>query len=188
MKSSTVVHLISFVGLLVLIVTWTFLFIHYDPADIVDWLGITNTYVLTFTVGVLGALSSTVNVTTYPTIFTVTHGGVGPFWIVLLAATGLTIGDFLFIFFGISARKVLPDGFREFVERIFEWLQDKSDRFVQWFVFFWIAIVPIAHNLLLAPLAMTGFPAKKMTLPVFAGNVVVPLAIAVVGFYRVIPL
>ena len=176
-------NILLFVGIILLIIGWMMLFRFYSPAEIIEWLGITNAYLVTFLVSAFGAISSTTPFTTYPALYTMAAGGVSPIILVPLAAIGLTTGDLLFVAFGLSARRALSKKIVEKVEQLLSWLNGKPDWFGQISIYVWVGILPLANNLLTAPLAMTGFPVKKMILPLVLGNMTFPLIATALGWF-----
>ena len=176
-------NLAIFLAILLFIAGWTVLLYFYSPSEVIDWLGVTNSYFVAFFISVLGAIASITPFSTYPAVYTMAAGGVNPIGLVALAAVGLTIGDLIFVYFGISARKALPEKFQKFVERLLRWLTSKSTRFIQAFVFIWVGFLPLANNLISAPLAITGFPVKKLLLPLLLGNMMFPTLAATAGIY-----
>ena len=167
---------IGFVVLLVLLVLgWLTLFFVSSPEEVVEWLGVTNGYLVVFLLGVIGAVTSLTSVSTYPAIYTLAAGEMNPGLLVVISGVGLTLGDFLFILLGISARGVLSEGTKERVARFLAWLYQRPTVVIQFFLFVWVGLTPFANNLLTAPLAVTEFPARKMVVPIFLGNLVLPV-------------
>ncbi len=176
-------HILVFSGILLFIVVWTVLLSIYSPQQIVDWLGMTNSYLVAFFLAVAGAIASITPFSTYPAVYTMASGGVNAFVLVPLVAIGMTAGDFIFIAFGLSARELLSEKILDKLERLLDWLESKPKFFVQAFIFVWVGFLPIANNLLTAPLAMTGFPIKKLTPPLVLGNMMLPALLALAGVY-----
>lgn len=172
-----------FTILLLLILGWFLLLLFHTPSEIVDWLGVTNSYLVAFLLAVFGAVGSVTPFSTYPAIYTMAAGEVNPFILVPLAALGLTAGDYLFILFGISAQSVLSEKFQKKVEKLLRWLLKKSTRFIQVFLFVWVGFLPLANNLITAPLALTKFSPRKMFLPILLGNTTFPTLAALLGAF-----
>lgn len=185
MERRKVKNVAIFIAILLFIVGWTILLYYYSPSEIVEWLGVTNSYLVAFLMAVFGAIASMTPVSTYPAIYTMASGGVSPLLLAPIAAIGLTVGDMIFVYFGLSAREALSEKFQNFVERVLRWLNEKPTLFIQVFVFVWVGILPIANNLITAPLAMTGFPIKKLLPPLMLGNLVFPIMAASLGYYGV---
>lgn len=182
-KRNKLRHLIGFVGILVFVLAWTALLWVYSPQEIVDWLGMTNSYLVAFFLAVGGAVASMTPFSTYPAVYTMASGGVNAFALVPLVAIGMTVGDFIFISFGRSARGLVSEKILGKLERLLQWLESKPTFFVQAFVFLWVGFLPIANNLLTAPLAMTGFSIRKLTPPLVLGNMMLPALLAAGGYY-----
>ena len=170
-----------FVALTLLVVGWGVLFFLYNPAELAGMLGVTNSYLVAFFLAIIGAVGSLTSVSTYPAIFTMAAGGVNPVGLVAISAVGLTIGDFLFIYLGRSARAVLSDSTQQKAHKLLAWLYRRPVYFTQGFLFLWVGFSPLANNLLTAPMAVTNFPPRKMVIPILLGNVVLPTVAVTLG-------
>lgn len=173
-----------FAGLLIAIVGWTLVLMFFRPSEIVAWLGVTNSYLVAFLISIFGAIASITPVSTYPGIYTMAAGGIHPLLLAPIAAAGLTIGDYIFVFFGLSARGALSERITDKIENVMRWLNDKPTRFIQVFIFVWVGFLPIANNLLTAPLAMTGFHPRKMFVPLVLGNLMLPLLATSLAYHQ----
>ena len=172
----------AFLGLVVLLgLGWLYLFLYVPIDDAIEWLGVTNSYVVALLLGAFGAFTTLTSVSTYPAVFAMATGGVQPVALVAATALGLTLGDMLFIGAGRSARQALSDGGRERVERLLRWLRERPDHVTQWVLFFWVGFTPLANNLLTGPLSLTEFSPRKMVAPVFFGNLVFPILTVVLA-------
>lgn len=172
--------------LLMMVVGWLVLFFFYRPEQIVEALGLTNSYIVTFLLGVLGAFTSLTTVSTYPAVYVMALGEeVTPWILILMTGVGLTIGDFFFVLLGRSARAALSEKWIERVRRLLSWLEKRPDFVTQVVLFFWVGLSPFANNLLTAPLAVSHFPIKKMVVPIFLGNLTFPTATVVLALQGV---
>lgn len=183
MPETNKTRLASFFAILLFVIGWTALLTVYSPSEIVDWIGVTNSYLVAFLLAAGGAIASVTPFSTYPAVYTMASGGVNAFVLVPLVAIGMTVGDFIFIWFGVSARELLSEKLLDKMEGLLGWLESKPTIFIQAFIFVWVGIIPLANNLLTAPLAMTGFSIKKMTPPLILGNMVLPAMLAFAGYH-----
>lgn len=167
--------------LVTLVVGWMVLFFLYRPEQIVAALGVTNSYIVTFLLGVLGAFTSMTTFSTYPAVYAMAAADVTPWALIATTAVGLTMGDFFFVLLGNSARAALSKKWRERVRKLLRWLEGRPDRVTQWVLFIWVGVLPLANNLLTAPLAVNGFEPRKMAVPIFLGNLTFPTATVILA-------
>ncbi len=166
---------------LLLAAGWLALFLYVPLDEVVEWMGLSNSYLVALALGCFGAFATLTSVSTYPAVFAMASAGVNPVGLVVVTAIGLTLGDFLFVGAGRSVRQTLSDRGRERVEKLLRWLRERPDRVTQWVLFFWVGFTPLANNLLTGPLALTDFPTKKMIAPVLCGNFAFPILTVVLA-------
>jgi membrane protein YqaA with SNARE-associated domain len=188
MKRRHIKTFVFFTLLAILFLGWLAVFFLYDPAELIAWFGVTNSYFIAFLLSLIGALATLTTVSTYPAIYTMAAGNLDPVLLVLVSTVGLSIGDFLFIALGISARSVVSPATAQRIERLLHWLYKQPTFVIQIILFLWVGFTPIANNLLTAPLALTNFPTRKMVLPIVLGNMTLPALAIIVGVMHRAPL
>ncbi|RAL23681.1 hypothetical protein DL240_05850 [Lujinxingia litoralis] len=164
-----------FALVLLLIVGWSLLFLYTEPAQVIAWMGVENSYLVGFLIAVFGALGSVTPFSTYPAVYAMAAAEVNLLLLIPLVAIGLTLGDALFFYFGVSSRSMVPERFEAKVERIWHWLESKPQIFIQIFIFIYVGFSPFANNLLTAPLALAGYRFRKIVLPLTLGNCSLPI-------------
>jgi len=170
-----------FVTVLLLIVGWTLLFMYTEPEEVIAWIGVENSYLVGFLISVLGALGSVTPFSTYPAVYAMASTEVNLFVLVPLVAAGLTVGDALFFFFGVTAQDVIPNRLQSKVDQLWSWLEKKPDIFIQIFLLIWVGFSPLANNLITAPLAVAGYRFRKIVVPLTLGNCSLPVVASYLG-------
>jgi membrane protein YqaA with SNARE-associated domain len=163
---------------LLFVIGWTLLLWNMSPEEIVESLGVANTYLVAFLISIMGALSSLTTFSTYPAIVALAAGEVNPLFLGIAAGLGLAAGDIFFYFFGISARNVASEKVIKWVEKILKWLMDRSKLFIQFFIFFYVGFTPFPNNILTGLLALREYPFKKVVVPLVLGDLVLPITVA----------
>jgi membrane protein YqaA with SNARE-associated domain len=164
-------------GIIFFIILWTVLSILYTPKEIVEFVGITNGYILTFLVAVMGALSSITTFSIYPMIITFALGDLNPLLLGIIAGIGLSIGDFIFYYFGFEIKGIIKGKLRKFLKKFFNWLVKRPPWQVFGLVYLYVGFTPFPNNLLTGTLAVSGYPFKKIIIPVAMGDITLPLLI-----------
>ncbi|TXD36349.1 hypothetical protein FRC96_09730 [Lujinxingia vulgaris] len=165
-----------FIVALLLVVGWTLFFIYTEPEAVIAWMGVENSYLVGFLISVFGALGSVTPFSTYPAVYAMATTEVNLVILIPLVAIGLTLGDALFFYFGVTAQSVMPRWLENWMERVWQWLQTKPEIFLQIFIFLYVGFSPFANNLLTAPLAMAGYRFRKIVVPLTLGNCSLPIA------------
>lgn len=176
---------ILFTLLLFFIISWSVLLYFHPPEELVDIIGITNSYIVGFLISILGALSSFTTFSTYPAIVSLAIGDINPFILGMASGIGLAIGDMLFFYFGYTARGVVSKKLKNKLEKVLTWLRGKSEIYVQAFIFIYVAFTPFPNNLLTGSLAVIGYPIKKVAPPLIAGDLVLPTLAAWLAFNEI---
>jgi hypothetical protein len=169
---------ILFVSLLVFLVGFLFMFVFHNPVDIITMLGIRNSYVLAFFVSLVGAFTSLTKFSAYPMIVALVAGRLDPLLVGFISGIGLASGDVLFFLFGYSARDLSGERTKDFLKKMLSRLQRLRSILVQGVIFLYVAATPFPNNLLSGALAYTGYPFKKVVIPLVMGDVSFCLLIA----------
>lgn len=184
MKHNSQRNYITLVGLVVFLVLWTVLLIFYKPMDLINFLGVGNSYLVLFLVSVFSSLSSLTFVSTYPMIVTYTLGNLDTLMIAVCAGAGLSIGDALFYYLGLEVRTVIKGKLRQRLHKLLIWIAQRPAGMVPVLVYLYVGFTPLPNNLLTGTLAAAGYPFKKVILPVFLGNMSFPfIAIMITGWF-----
>ena len=167
----------SFGILTCFVVFWVVMIFLFDPREVIQTIGIENSYFIAFMLAMIGAFSSFTTVTIYPALVTLALGDLN-FWMLgLLAGAGLAIGDLFFYYFGEKARSIVSTSLHQKLDKLLEWLEGKPEWAVQVTVYFYTAFTPFPNNLLTGSLALSGYPFRKIWIPVVLGDITFPLAL-----------
>jgi membrane protein YqaA with SNARE-associated domain len=171
-------NIILFSLIVLFILGWSVMLYFISPQEIVDYIGIRNGYSLSFLFGVFGEAATFTALSYYPAIITLAAGGLNPFLLGLIAGTGMTIGNSLYFILGESGRTVLSKKLEEKAHAVLKWVDKKPDWLVRILIFLYVGFTPFPNNLLTATGGVTGYPFKKIIIPLWAGNIVLTTSIA----------
>lgn len=167
-----------FIFLILITASWILLFRYTSPEQIVERLGVQNTYVLAFIMAILGGFSSFTGSTFYLLIGTLAYGGANPLLLGLIGGTGLCISDSLFYYIITKGRHVVDHHWT----KLSTWIKDKLSRAPSWvinsFVFIYSGFLPIPNDVMTATLAIGGTPFMKIAPYLFAGDIVSTVLLA----------
>ena len=166
------------VGFIILfIVLWSIVFLVYEPAEVVQFIGVENGYILTFIIAFIGALTSITPVSIYPMLITMALGDLSPIPLIISAAAGLTLGDSLFYILGMEVRPLVKSKTKKKFNNVLKWVKNKPAWLVPVIIYFYIGFTPFPNNLLSGALAVTGYPFRKYIIPLFLGDLTLPVII-----------
>lgn len=164
--------------LILITMGWILLFRYVTPEEIVEKLGVQNTYLVAFVVALLCGFSSFTGSTFYLLIGTLAYGGANPILLGLVGGVGLCISDSLFYYIVTKGRHVID---RHWV-KLSSWIKEKLERAPKWainsFVFVYSGFFPVPNDVMTAALAVGGTPFMRIAPYLFAGDIVSTMLLA----------
>lgn len=153
------------------IILWSVLFLFISPKEIIDKIGVENSYILILLMAVFSGVSTLTSTSHYATVFTFAAGGLNIFLISLLAGIGMTIGDTIFYYLGKKGSQSLPEKIKGRLSKIEEWLAGKSKAFVPVSIYLYTGFTPLPGDILSVFLGVTNHKYKVIILPILLGNI-----------------
>ena len=163
-------------------VCFLLLFIFFNPREVVIILGVRNSFLITYFVSLIGAFTSLTKFSAYPMIIALVAGGMNHFLGGFIAGLGLATGDILFFVFGYSARDFAGERGKKILNKILSKLYSIKEIFVQILIFLYVGASPFPNNLLSGALAFTGYPFKKVIIPLILGDIAFCILVAWLAF------
>lgn len=158
------------ISFLLAVVAWSALLYFIKPTEIVNLIGINNSYLAIFVIALLGGASTFTTTTTYAAVITLALGGLNIFALSLVAGVGATLGDGIFFYFGLVGRQYVYGRLEKIIKEIALWLRQRSDWFLPLAVYLYSGFAPTPNGLMILTLALSGYPYKKIFLPNLLGN------------------
>jgi len=159
----TVKHAMRLLLLIILVVgIINVLFIWISPQEIVEKIGVENSYLITFLVASFGGLSSVTSPILYTLIATFAAGGSVPWLLGITGGIGIAIGDaliFVLARFGYRSTQKIhkheAEKYIHFQEKIPLWLQ-----FVLLYMI--LGFTPIPNDIVMILLVLLGYKLKSL--------------------------
>lgn len=170
-------HKIIILVILVLI-GWAVFFHFVPPEEIIDTIGIKNTYLAAFILAVVGGFSSITGISLYAALIGLSNGGADPLWLGLSGGIGLFISDSLFYYIISRWRehiKKIIKKWEEVFNKLQYYIRVLPDWLVYTIVFSYVAFAPIPNDILLAVLAVSGYHYRQLFIFILAGDITMSL-------------
>lgn len=177
-KNPGIFRIASLVFMLALVAGLLVVLFRYDIRELVNMLGIRNSYLIAFLLSIVGAYTNMTKITTYPLVVALALGHSQPLLVGFFAGLGLAVGDVLFYYMGFTAREMAGGKTRERLEKVLARLKRQSMIVVQGFIYVYVAFSPFPNNLLTGALAFTGYPFVRVMIPLVLGDLTLPIMIA----------
>ena len=167
------------------IISWSILLYQVGPQQIVDLLGVNNSYLLMFAMTLFGGLSTFTAPTFYAVLITLALGGLNPFLLGIVAGLGMTISDSAFFYFGMKGRDVLSGRWEERVGRLKEWFDAKPSWAAPILVFLYTGFSPFPNDPLMIGTALASVSYRRIVPFLFLGNSTFATIIAFVASFGI---
>src|SRR3989344_9607010 len=105
-------------GVIAVLVTLNVFLFFLGPQQVVDSIGVSNTYLIVFIIATVGGMSSFTGATYASAVITFTAGGANPWLIGLCGGVGVFISDSLFYLLAEYGRRVVPHDWKPTLERV----------------------------------------------------------------------
>lgn len=171
-------NIIIFSTILLSIIFWGVLTYFFKPSEMIEGLGVTNSYLFIFLMAAISGVSSFTSSSHYLTVITFAIGGINPFMISLLAGIGLTIGDTVFYYLGKKGSKSLPKKINEKFIKINKWIENKPKILVPIIVYVYTGLTPLPGDFISIFLGVTNISYKRIVLPFILGNMTLMLLVS----------
>lgn len=158
---------------ILMMIAWAVFFRYYPVEKFVASIGIENTYLVTFILTVVGGFSSVMGTSLYAALIVLAKGSINPIMLGLVGGFGLFVGDSLFFFILSKLRRVLVRvtvKWERVCRKVWTLLYRTPSWIVYMVVFLWVAFAPLPNDLLLAVLALSGYPYKKFAVFLLLGD------------------
>jgi len=155
------------------------------PSEIVETIGVRNSYWVIFVVAVLGGVSSFTSTSFYATAVTFVAGGSHPLLIGIISGLGMSVGDSIFYFLGSRGRKAFLEQYKEKINIATKWLEGKARWVVSLLIFIYMGFTPLPGDILMVSLAVLDYSYKKIIPFVIIGNITLITILGYLSYYGV---
>lgn len=141
-----------------------------SPVELIQSVGPGKVYLVLFFISLFSAVSTLTSTPFYASLVIAITGGLNPLLVALVVAPAVCIGDMVFLYLVESGAEALSRRIG-WMQRIHNWLQDRSDQTVKIVTFLFFGLVPISSDLFLTVLALIGVKPRDIWPYVFLGNI-----------------
>lgn len=160
-----------FFALLLFVVGWSVLLLLVSPRELVDAIGVTNTYIVVFLLALLGGMSSVTGVSFYAATATLAVGGANPWLLGLVGGTGIFLSDSIFYYLARRGVRVVSERWQERVQ----WVRGKIDTLPRWAIlggtYLYTGFSPLPTDVLMVALAISRYRFIQIAPFVAAGGI-----------------
>lgn len=175
--------LISFILLAIFIISLVVLLIFVKPEEIVNKIGVSNSYILIFIISFFGGFSAGGSISFISVLITLAIGGLNPIFLGLLSGLSLTIGDIIMFYFGSKGRELVNDKWDKKIKKISNVIHKKRwiQKILPFVAYFYIGFAPLPNDILILLMAAIKYPTKKMNIIIALGDFSFALTVAILA-------
>jgi hypothetical protein len=171
----------TFFFVLAFLLAVALLFVFITPEEVVDYIGVKNTYLVAFLLAVFGGISTVTGVSFFLSVGAFSVGGANPFLLGLYGGLGIFISDSIFFF----AARYGVEAFEEKIKPLSLWLISKMEKVsmgtVLLLVYVYIGFTPFPNDILMIALALMGVSFKRLAPVLLVGSITIVTLTAYFG-------
>ena len=171
---------LSFALIVFLLILMTIL-VFITPQEIVDYVGVENTYLVSFLMAVFGGISAVTGISFFVSVATFSSGGANPFLLGVFGGLGIFISDSVFFLVARYGIRI----FEKEAKPVSLWLISKMEKIslntILVGVYLYVGLTPLPNDLLMIALAFMGMPFKRLAPVLMAGGITVVFLTAYFG-------
>ncbi|MCH8520142.1 MAG: VTT domain-containing protein [Nanoarchaeota archaeon] len=165
-------RVILFTFLIFFISTLIYYIIYTGPVQIVENIGVENTYLILFLVAVFGGVSVFTSTSFYILFLTFLAGGSNPIVLAIVGGVGLSLGDMLFFILGMKGRDVIEHTrYEKYISKISKLIDKNSPYAVFALIYMYISFSPFPKDILSITLGILNYDIKRLFLAMIFGNI-----------------
>lgn len=170
------------IAVIVALLAFNLIFFVVSPREIVDYIGVENSYFVAFLVAAVGGVSTLTGVALYGTIVTFAAGGAHPLLLGLSAGFGIFLSNSIFYYLAYVGRRSLTGGLQQRVHEFTTWVQAKLPRWLVYlFVYLYLSFSPLSDDILMLALVIGGYRYRQVALLMLAGALTLATTVALFG-------
>ena len=169
-------------GLILIVIGWSWLLLTVGSEALVDLIGVQNGYLLMFFMALFGGVSSVTGVTYVATIITLASAGLNPALLALASGLGISIGDTIYYLIGrLGLRELAMSRFEEQVRSFTTWLFAKPAWLRALGIYIYTGFTPLPNDILTILLGVSRQPYVVVLPALVLGNATLTFLIATFG-------
>ncbi len=170
------------VTVLLLVVAFNTLFFYISPTEIVEYIGVENSYVAAFLLATIGGVSTLTGAALFTTIVAFAAGGLDAKMLGVIAGLGIFVSNSIFFFLALYGRKSVPRQWHERLVRIEQWIKKRiSRKKILLLSYLYLSLTPFPDDVLMFGLVLAGYSYKKVAPILLAGGISIATLVAHLG-------
>lgn len=153
----------------------------YPPDEIIDYIGLENSYLATFLIVAIGGLSSVTSGAFYAAVATFSSGGAIPWLLGLVGGVGIAIGDSIIFWLISYGVKDVKNSWKRRVEKIRSYVDRSPNWLVYGVLFIILGLTPIPNDLVIFALVVLGFEYLKVLPILLISGITITTIVAYLG-------
>lgn len=149
-------------GLVIVLALVALSFTFVSPEEIVSYVGVKNTYLVSFLLAVFGGLSAVTGVSFFVSVASFASGGASPILLILAGGAGIFISDTIFFLVARYGVDVFKKDARPASLYLISKIEKLPPYLVLIIVFVYIGLTPLPNDILMIALALSGMRFKKL--------------------------
>jgi membrane protein YqaA with SNARE-associated domain len=172
MRKRYLKKLLFFLLIFLVVIFFAATFLIIDPEQLIDILGVRNSYFIVFVIAFLGGFSAWLSLSYILTLITFSAGGLNPFFLGFIAGIALASGDLIMFFLGIKGRELIEGKWEKKLEKIAGWIKNKKRlmKFIPFLTYIYFGLTPFPNDILVIFLALIEYKPKKIYIPLILGD------------------
>ena len=170
------------VAVVLLLIAFNAVFFYVTPDEIVEYIGVHNSYSIAFLIAAIGGVSTLTGATLFATIITFAAGGADPLMLGVAAGIGIFISNSVFFLLAMYGRKSVPRVWHERLLRIEGWVKRRiSSKKALMLAYVYLGFTPFPDDILMFALVLSGYSYKRVAPVLLAGGVSLATLVAHLG-------
>lgn len=149
-----------------------------NPHQIIEYVGVENSYLIVFLIAAIGGLSTFTSTTLFTTIATFSAGGAIPWLVGLAAGVGIFISNSVFYLLAALGRKSIPEHWNAKILSTARWMRKMPVWLLFFTIYLYFGFSPLPNDLLIIVLVIARFKYRQVAPILFAGSITVAILTA----------
>lgn len=160
------------------------------PTQIVNIIGIHNSYILAFLVSFFGGFSAGGSATFISLLITLVAGGIDPIALGIVSGVSLALGDMIMFYIGRRGRDFIEGSLDRKIDRFTEIFEKNNllKKITPVIAFIYIGILPLPNDIMILFLAALKYPVAKMNKIIILADLTFALILTNLVARGIIPL
>ncbi|MBU2562568.1 MAG: hypothetical protein KKF68_02825 [Nanoarchaeota archaeon] len=175
-------NILFFLILILFLATLSFFLYFLGPEEIVNNLGIRNSYLLAFVVSFFGGFSTWSSISFIATLITLSAGGINPIYLGFVAGIALAIGDLVILYIGSKGRELVVGKWEKKLNKFSKKIKTNwVGKIAPLITYLYMGFTPLPNDFILVFLAFIEYPKKKLYLPIILGDLTFTLLVSILA-------